>query len=385
MKLDELVGNINVDPSHLQAFVKAWYLPQDVIAIVGIPPTRQRRGVLSTPVVAKDLLTWTVEDIEGMSIRASTGEKYGTYVTLFPIKDPAKVNIMGKRGDETNTGDVYGVFVDLDVKDGCFSSKEEILTFLSSGEVPRPTIVIDNGQTGGMHAYWRLNWDEVGYKDLLSMWHAFMSKAAGDRKIDRLIDLTRVSRMPSGVYWPKEGSEGIADTVKVIWTDGPRYSLQELEEFSKEAWDNRVQRIKQTWKDHTTRRLDANEIAAAYLNTDLVGWKLYSAIASVEEMFQEHWSWADILVPAGWTYVKTDSQGREEWGRPGRMEKSATVNWPESPDMMSLLSESEETGLSDLKEAGIALTKYQVALRLLWHDDIEKMTIDVINTVGVQS
>jgi hypothetical protein len=40
---------------------------------------------------------------------------------------------------------------------------------------------------------------------------------------------------------------------------------------------------------------------------------------------------------------------------------------------MSLLSSSEETGLADLKEAGVVLTKYRVALRLWFNDDETKM------------
>jgi hypothetical protein len=35
-----------------------------------------------------------------------------------------------------------------------------------------------------------------------------------------------------------------------------------------------------------------------------------------------------------------------------------------------------------LKEAGIALTKYRVALRLLWNDDPNKMTVDIVNQMN---
>jgi hypothetical protein len=49
---------------------------------------------------------------------------------------------------------------------------------------------------------------------------------------------------------------------------------------------------------------------------------------------------------------------------------------------MSLLSESEETGLAHLKEAGVALTKFQVALTLYWNGDTKKMAVDIVNQLN---
>lgn len=380
MEFNDLAGDVTVDMSHLQAFVKAWYLPDDTIAISGIRPSKNRQGVLSMPVTVKDLMAFTEEDIWGLAKRAN-GDVYGSYITLFPIKDP-KLVAGGKRGDKTNVGDVYGVFIDFDVKSGAFESREDVVKFLTDSEVPKPTILIDNGGSGGMHAYWRVKWDEVGYEELLAMWWAFVSSKS-PVKIDRLIDSTRLSRLPSSIYWPKDGSGGIPGTVSVVWSDGPQYSVQELEALTKEAWDDRKQRVSRIIDQDSRMKLDASQLAAELgVGGDANSWSLYAAIATLEENFNDLFTWADILQPLGWTFLKKDGQEREEWARPGRFEKSATVNWPSSPDMMSLLSESPETGLADLKEAGIALTKYRVARRLLWNDDVNKMTMDVVNQLN---
>ena len=93
------------------------------------------------------------------------------------------------------------------------------------------------------------------------------------------------------------------------------------------------------------------------------------------------YSWEDILIPAGWTFLYTDREERQVVARPGRHEKSATVGWVESPNMMSLLSTSPDTGLADLKEIGAPLNKYRVAQKLLWNDDEKKMVDDILKSV----
>jgi hypothetical protein len=56
------------------------------------------------------------------------------------------------------------------------------------------------------------------------------------------------------------------------------------------------------------------------------------------------------------------------------------VDYEDSP-VMSLLSMSEETGLADLKDAGINLTKYRVMLRLQYQDDEKKMVEHLVDRV----
>ena len=61
------------------------------------------------------------------------------------------------------------------------------------------------------------------------------------------------------------------------------------------------------------------------------------------------------------------------FARPGKGDRSAVVDYTDengvvSP-VMSLLSKSEMTGLLDLYEAAIPLTKYQVLLRTRYQDN----------------
>lgn len=378
--LNDIVGEVLIDTSHLRQFVQAWFKPEDTVAIVAISPERHGRKPLSQPATARELMNIDAVDISQLSM-LKNGEKFNTYITVYPIRDSKQVELH-KRGGEENVRDVYGVFVDLDVKPGCFDNKEQIFEFLTT-EVPRPTIVIENGETGGIHAYWRLPWDETADKSLLTRWYSYISEKAGDRKIDKLVDVTRVSRMPSGIYWPKDKTAGKVDTVKTVWVDGPQYSLQYLLDISQEAFERRTNRIQKLWKDDAQSRLSADELARLAMeeDEDLDGWALYQAIASVEEQFNSIFSWDDILEPMGWTYIREDNRGRREWARPGQSAKSATTDYEESPDMMSLLSSSEDTGLADLKDAGIALTKWRVAQRLLFDDDVEALTRHVLKVM----
>lgn len=379
MLLDDFVGEVTIDPTDLRQFIKAWYKPEDTIALVAISPQKHGRKPLSQAIKVTDLMGLDAVDISELSV-LSNGEKLNSYMTIFPVKKPEKIELH-RRGSEDNVGDVYGTFIDLDVKKGAFESKEEILSFLTN-DVPRPTIVVDNGESGGIHAYWRLPWDEVGDKDLLIRWWTFMEEKSSGRKIDKLVDLTRVSRMPSGIYWPKEGA-GKVDTVKVVWSDGPHYSLQEFTDLTEEPFQRRNDRIQALWKRDTENKVSADTIARMALdeqNEELTGWRLYAAIATIEDTFNASVSWDDILEPAGWTFIREDNRGRREWARPGSDSKSATTDYEESPDMMSLLSSSEETGLADLKDANIALTKWRVAQRLMFDDSAEELTRYVLRT-----
>ncbi len=86
--------------------------------------------------------------------------------------------------------------------------------------------------------------------------------------------------------------------------------------------------------------------------------------------------WDDILVPHGWRFINEGTEGRRLWSRPGGdYRKSAVTDWEGSEgNVMSLMSTSRETGLLDLLEAHIPLTKERVLLRLSFNDQYELMT-----------
>ena len=107
-------------------------------------------------------------------------------------------------------------------------------------------------------------------------------------------------------------------------------------------------------------------------------WARYQQIANLEEDFNETYSWDSILEPQGWTKLGVDEDGRVIWSRPGDgARKSATTDWPDSPHVMSLFSTAPETGLLNLHDAQVVLTKYRVWVELVWGGDegaaIEKL------------
>jgi hypothetical protein len=98
-------------------------------------------------------------------------------------------------------------------------------------------------------------------------------------------------------------------------------------------------------------------------------------VANAERYFAQAVTWDWILKNAGWSFVRIDAEGRVEWTRPiGVGEdpsnvnpKSATTDWPANPHIMSLLSDSPVTGLADLKEANVPLTKWRVFVQVYFH------------------
>lgn len=403
MLLNELVGDITPNPEHLVSFVNAWYKDTDYISLVAIPSQEfkthnKRNKVLSQAVLVSELKDVTSKDMEGLVM--GPGIQYNMYLGINPLNKDNKVSLHA-RGDETEIREIYGVFIDFDIKDGCFSNKQDILAFLDKFAVTaaEPSIVIDNGKHGGIHAYWRfhLSDDELVIGDqaraLLQNWWSLVAEHASlweeGVAIDRLIDLTRVSRMPGGIYWPSKdlGSTEVPlpDLVRVIHL-GPRYTVQQITELCSGAGERYREKIKAIRQRENERIVNSDEAIRNILNKKVgerIGnhWGALAAIAYIEDIFSATWSWEQILEPAGWTFLYKDHEGRKIVARPGRHEKSATVDWAESPNMMSLLSTSPDTGLSDLKEIGVPLNKWRVAQRLLWNDDEEAMVDDVMKSV----
>lgn len=403
MFINELAGDITPDPRHLEAFVKAWYKSDDHISLVAIPKeefktSNRRNKVLSQSVAVADLAASSEEELRGLVM--SPGAEYNMYLGINPLNQDHKITLH-TRGDETAIREIYGVFIDFDIKDGCFSSKEDVRAFIKdfSNKVFAPSIVVDNGIYGGIHAYWRFDLADKQHvegdeaRTLLQNWWSLVAEHAamwGDGvEIDRLIDLTRISRMPGGIYWPSKslGTNEIPvpDVVRVVSLDR-RYPVVMVTKACEGAGERYKERIKKIRKKEEDRTVNTNDIVRDLLNVkagDRIGnhYGLYAAIAYIEDLFNDFWTWEMILEPMGWKFLYTDREGRKIVARPGRQEKSATVDWNESPHMMSLLSTSPETGLSDLKEIGTPLNKWRVALRLIWNDDEKKMVEDVLASV----
>lgn len=375
MKLTELVGVTDVNARDAAMHISAWFQPDELVCIASL---RSKRGsgknsmvqILPAQEIVDTLLSDEGDEILKGLTMTSDGEMWNTYVCVSHVDH--EMTSLSRRGGSNNVKLMPGVWVDLDVKTGSFSSVEEIMEFLI--KMPEPTLIVATG-SGGVHAYWKLDEPlEPGRaRDVQLQWWSYVNDAAGENSVDRLFNVDRLFRLAGSVRWPKPDESLPAATARVVHRNKDKtYTVEKILELSQESWDKYSKKLLRVQQDDSQRRLESDMIARLSFDTDN-RWALYAAIARVEDTFNELVSWDEVLVPLGWTYLRDDSVGRREFARPGRMEKSATVDWPESPDVMSLLSSADTTGLSDLKEAGVVLTKYRTALRLWFADDETKM------------
>jgi hypothetical protein len=375
MKLSDLRGEIVIDSSQAKQFVLSWFKPEDRIVITG---SRQQRvgkfDVISQSMLAREFVAEVDDQMLRSLVFDDSGGSYNMYFNCSPVKEDIELT---RRVKVPNVDYVPGVWVDLDVKPGCFESEAEILEWLAA--IPlRPTIICGSG-SGGVHAYWRLNWDERGDKSLVEQWWSYMYEQAGDRSIDKLVDITRMLRMPGTVRFPKPSDEEQRfGAAKVIDVSGLTYSEEEIRAVSHDAFERRKASRARLIRDDNQRRLDLDYLAKERLGEKANRWVLFKSVAYIEDLINERYTWRDILEPMGWTWLREQGDGSWEIARPGRKERSAVVDYDGSP-VMSLLSSSEDTGLADLRDAQIPITRYRALLRLHYNDEAERLLEDFLS------
>lgn len=376
MKLSEYAGEVRISSNDAKQFIQAWFQGSDKICVSGLRSKRTGgRDAVSQSLSAWEFVhTITDESLES-TIFDEDGKTWNLYVSVCPVKDDVSLT---QRGTKSNVDYVPGVWADLDVKPGGFSSQQEILDWLDTLAL-EPTIVVSSGSSG-VHAYWRLKWTEKGDENLVDDWWSYLDESAGERSIDRLTDITRILRLPGTVRFPKEDEEspkiGAVRLLKVHTDAEHRYHAEQFRDISAEATARKAAERKRTIQKIADRRMHMDEVARTLID-DTSKWGFLQALAHVEDFVNEKWDWAEILEPHGWKFRRVLPDGSKEWARPGQRDRSAVVDFEGSP-VMSLLSMSEATGLADLKYAGVPLTKYTVALRLQFNDDEEKMLHYVI-------
>lgn len=293
--------------------------------------------------------------------------EWNLYMSVSLMKDPPKDS--RKKGGKHDVTSVPGVWVDLDTdKSGFFDDENECLTFLR--ELPQevwPTIVVATG-TGGVHAYWRcerdLEPDEA--EALCTMWWTYLSERT-DRKIDKLVNCDRVMKLPGSVRWPKVTGDAPA-LVRLLYADGERRVLVEsLKRYAEPVYNEYLDSVRRRRERVTRGRLEAAQVAG-----ELSGWNMLIALSTVEDAFNEEYTWDEILGPLGWVKLDQDAEGRDIWARPGlaswELHKSASTDYQGS-HVMTLFSDSEETGLAHLLDTGATLTKYRVFVETVWNGD----------------
>lgn len=380
MKLSDLTGEVKISAHHAKAFVSTWFEPEDKIVVVGRKSEKTGNlDTLSQSMTAEEFLLINDAGLEEL-IFDSDGNKWNLYLGVCPIIED--VSLM-RRGTEDNVSHVTGVWADIDVKEKGFRSQEEIFQFLYSLAL-QPTIVVGSG-SGGVHAYWKLAPGEKGNKELVERWWSYLDETAGpDIAIDKLVDLTRILRIPGTVYFPKEKSGSKVGCVEILYKLPNTYTVEEITEITQEAFQIKHERRKKLITKDSDSRMDMEYFARELMPNNR--WSMWKAISELEDYVNEKITWAEILEPMGWTWMRTLRDGSNEWARPGRSERSAVVDFEGSP-VMSLLSSAEETGLADLKDAHIPITKYRAMKRLHFGDDNEKemvkYLIDRLKSEGI--
>lgn len=368
MKFSDLTGQVKVSSHHARTFVATWFEPTDKICIVG----RRSKKTGAYDTVSQSMLASEFADIDDSMLESlifgADGSKWNLYFGVAPIKEDVTIT---RRGTEDNIDYVTGLWADIDLKEKGFKTQQDILQFLF-GLPHHPTLVVGSG-SGGIHAYWKLSAGERGDKELVERWWSYLDEAAGERTIDKLVDLTRILRVPGSVYFPKEETSAKVGSVEILYKLENYYTVADIFAISDDAFKTKHERRKKVINTDANRRMEMDVLARdALAGVEGNKWKMWKAISEMEDYVNQKIPWADILVPHGWTHMRTLRDGSNEWARPGRSERSAVVDYEDSP-VMSLLSSAEETGLSDLLDARIPLTKYRAMLRLQFEDDEKEM------------
>jgi hypothetical protein len=276
-----------------------------------------------------------------------------------------------------------GFWLDVDVKDGAFTSGDDIMNFVWN-ELDRrgvaPHIIVSTG-SGGRHLYWRtrqpLNGDEMKvWSERIWLW---MQHETG-LKLDNLSEPNRVFRLPGTLWLGKaDAGEGLVGARNVIMlrNSGDFVDMSAADRLTRDPWmayEKRRAEIK-------AQQRELNKVALAEWDPrqfSLSGdWETMHALYEARQVFMHHTSWDAILIPAGWEeYGTADEEGHRQWTRPGGGKKnprSLITDWEGSPHVAKLMSDSPETGLKDLADAGIPLTKVNVAAALHFGGNVNEL------------
>lgn len=373
MKLSEKLGSYTIDIEQAKTYVSTWFKPEDLITLsasqVG---TRHPKSFSMT---AEEFFVGGSND-ELESIIFEDGKCSDLYVNVCPVLEAAKDK---KRGGEKNVAYIPGLYADIDVKNSGFEGTQDIYDYLKTLAL-MPTMIVGS-PSGGVHVYWKFAEGAVGSKELLDRWWSYLDEMAGERSIDKLIDTARMLRVPGSVYFPKDGS-GMKIGNVGLWYVNPENVVtpEQVMEISGDAYMVKCRKRKKM-NDIDYKRRTSVDITGTIIDNGFKNkWQMMAAIANLEGDINEETDWAEILEPHGWSFLRTNHDDSRVWARPGRNERSAVTDYDDSV-VMSLLSVADETGLRDLKESGINLTKYRVMLRLKYEDDEQAMINDILKSI----
>lgn len=364
----DLVGDSSVDPEAAAKHLEFLFDVGDLVHISAFRDKKKVKNYVSV-LTSGGTLEEQCDSLRGEGLDWVNGDsQWNVYYSIAPATEV--VEGKSKRPGKKHAAGIRQLFADIDCKPGSFADESEVREFVEGLPIP-PSCVVWTG-SGGAHLSWLVDSDsrEDFFRDGKSAekWWTWLMEQAGGREIDRLIDAeSRVLRLPGTVRWAKSGKTEKSARVTAEYFDVPRVTYGQFSEVTGPSYMEYEKRV-------TKRRADDDDLLGQMV--DITGrrgmWSDLIILSMVDELADEYLEWDEILEGYGWTKFREGGDGSIEWTRPGTgaSYKSATTDWPESPNIMSLLSDSPETGLSDLKEAEIPLTKWRVFLRLVHGDDV---------------
>lgn len=365
------VGELELDVEMAVRHLVWTFAEDDIVHLVNLRPKAKgvKTTVISMGAELHEMIDALREQFDQICV-----EPWSTYYQLAPATEV--VEGTGVRPDKTVCAGTRVLFADLDVgKNGGFASESEVQYFIDELAVT-PGSVVRTG-TGGAHLTWRLDIEdaerlrgELTGRQIGERWWTWLDSECrrlglDHVRIDRLIDLdARVLRLPGSIRFPKYAGDVTAPVTAEYLTE---------EEI---GYDKFYELTDATYVPYQ-KRISERRAQDDLLLTDMVDisgrkgkWSDLIIMSMIDELADEYLDWDDILGVSGWNKFRQGGDGSWEWQRPGGAGKSATTDWPESPGVMSLFSTDPSTGLLDLYEAEIPLTKWRVFLRLVHEDDV---------------
>jgi hypothetical protein len=346
-------------PADALTYMDVWWEDEDQVSMFGLP---SRRSVVTRAATLRDVIS--VDGLDGLVWNGvgGGGSADNVYMGVNPVRGAVRG---GGRGGRNNVASVRGIVLDIDGA-RCDNKSVDAARVLHA-RLPA-TMVVDSGG-GGVHMYWRVASASASASMSGEMGRGLWLWAQRELGcgLDSVHNVDRVLRLPGTIHLDTH------NPVRVLFAEKRELDLDMFRNLVADVW--------QEWYDGRTR---TRQRVAAEERIALIGWAGRWGMADLNAMM-EAVPWADILEPAGWRRVSgPDREGRVTWQRPGEggvdvSERSAVVDWVESPHVMSLLSTSPHTGLADLREADIPLTKTRVAARLHYGDDYRALLSSLNN------
>jgi putative DNA primase/helicase len=134
-------------------------------------------------------------------------------------------------GKKQDTYEFPGVWVDLDFKD-LARGEEEAKERLNALPL-KPTMVVHSG--GGYHLYWLLNEPKAIAPETIPFYESLNKRFSEILGGDSCHSIEHILRVPGTMNWPDERKQRQGRTptsVRLIFADGPRYNLADLDDGS---------------------------------------------------------------------------------------------------------------------------------------------------------